>query len=145
MDPITNRLRLDRILSSAMAYPFNYGYIQKTLADDGDALDALVLIPNALLPGTNISCRVVGALVMKDEKGLDEKLLTVPADIVDKSYNTFQDINDINDAILDKIKHFFESYKQLDRGKWSEVEKFINKTEAYKLIRKYQNKFNENL
>ena len=85
-DNENERIRLDRVLSSSMIYPGNYGYIDNTLAEDGDPLDVLLIGNYALMPGCIIKCLVIGALIMTDEKGLDEKIIAVPHPEVDKHY-----------------------------------------------------------
>ena len=108
MDKESGRIRLDRVLSSAMTYPGNYGYIDKTLADDGDALDVLIIGNYALQPGCIVKCIAVGALIMTDEKGLDEKIIAVPHFDVDRNFETVKNIKDLSPALKHKIKHFFE-------------------------------------
>lgn len=132
------RLRLDRVLSSSMAYPGNYGYIENTLADDGDPLDALIVVPYPLVPGSVVKCRIVGALEMTDEKGLDEKLILVPTSEVDPHYDDINDIQDLSKATLEKITHFFNHYKTVEKGKWVEVKGFLNKSESIQLLEKYK-------
>ncbi len=127
-------IRLDRVLSCAMTYPGNYGFIPNTLAEDGDPLDVLVLVPYSLHPGSIVKCRVIGALVMSDEKGLDEKILAVPTNDVDPYFKEWTDIHHISQPQLDKIKHFFEYYKKTDHGKWSEVKDFLNREQSEKLV-----------
>ncbi len=132
-------IRLDRVLSCAMNYPGNYGFIPNTLAEDGDPLDALVITSYALHPGSVVRCRVLGALVMSDEKGLDEKILAVPVDAVDSSFSDLTDLEDIPKTQLDKIKHFFEHYKKTEPNKWSEVKDFLNRQAADQLVTRYTN------
>ena len=135
------RFRLDRVLSSSMAYPGNYGYIENTLAEDGDPLDALVISPYTMVPGCVVRCRVVGCLVMTDEKGLDEKLILVPSSSVDPHYDEIRDIKDLTKATKKKILHFFNHYKSTEAGKWVNVQGFIGKSESLKLLSKYQNSY----
>merc|ERR1711966_432309 len=97
-----SKLRLDRVLSSSMIYPGNYGYIPNTLAQDNDELDALVIVPYSILPGTILKCKVIGALIMEDEKGLDEKIIVVPATEVDASFGDINDITDLKETTKDK-------------------------------------------
>ncbi len=130
-------IRLDRVLSCSMGYPGNYGFIENTLAEDGDPLDVLIIVPYILHPGCKVKCRAIGALVMSDEKGLDEKILAVPVTEVDSYYQEWTDIDNISHQYLQKIKHFFENYKKTDPNKWSEVNNFLNKEEAEILIEKY--------
>lgn len=140
-DKTHSKLRLDRVLSSSMFYPGNYGYIPNTLAEDNDELDALVIVPYSLLPGTILKCKVIGALVMEDEKGLDEKLIVVPAPDVDASFDDINDITDLKDTTKDKISHFFEFYKKIEKNKWSNVKHYISASEAQELIDKYSHKY----
>ncbi len=117
---------VDRFMAAPMFYPANYGYINDTLADDGDALDVLVLTPYPVIPGSVIRCRPVGVLNMTDEAGEDAKLVAVPHDKLTKVYKDVQDIADLPQLTLDRIKHFFENYKGLEEGKWVKVEGWDN-------------------
>ena len=130
-------LRLDRILSSSMSYPGNYGYIPNTLADDGDALDALVMVSYPLQPKSIITCRPIGYLGMRDEKGLDEKVVLVPVDSVDPHYGHIHEISDIGEATKKKIEHFFQYYKSTEPEKWTQIDSWHNAKESYQLIEKY--------
>ena len=134
-------LRLDRILSSSMSYPGNYGYIPNTLADDGDALDALVMVSYPLQPKSIIRCRPIGYLSMRDEKGLDEKVVLVPVDRVDPHYDHITEISDIGEASKKKIEHFFQYYKSTEPEKWTQIEGWCNAEESYHLIEKYHTKY----
>lgn len=138
-------LRLDRILSSSMTYPGNYGFIENTLAKDGDKVDILILNEEKLIPGCIVNCKIIGALVMTDEKGLDEKILAVPSREVDPKFTQINEITDLSPTLLAKIRHFFEYYKKIDNNKWSQVDKFIGSNEAIKLIEKYKLDFLEKI
>jgi inorganic pyrophosphatase len=105
-----------------MFYPANYGYINNTLADDGDALDVLVVTPYPVVPGSVIRCRPVGVLNMTDEAGEDAKLLAVPHEKLTQAYNDVHDITDLPEMLRNNIKEFFENYKNLEKGKWVKVE-----------------------
>lgn len=107
--------RLDRVLYSPMHYPADYGYIKDTLAEDGDPLDVLVLVSNPTFPGCVITTRLVGALVMSDDKGVDTKLLGVP--VHDPRFDEIQNIDDVPEHIKLEIAHFFEVYKDLENKK----------------------------
>jgi len=123
VDKDSGMLMVDRIMSTAMHYPANYGYVPATLAEDGDPVDGGVLTPVPLLAGSVIECRAVGMLVMSDEKGEDQKILAVPVDKVSCDY--YVDVrgpDDLPKALLDQISHFFEHYKDLEKGKWVKVE-----------------------
>ena len=115
-------LFVDRFMASPMFYPANYGYINDTLADDGDALDVLVITPYPVVPGSVIRCRPVGVLNMTDEAGEDAKLVAVPHEKLTQAYNDVQDINDVPELLRNQIKEFFENYKNLEKGKWVKVE-----------------------
>jgi inorganic pyrophosphatase len=134
-------VRLDRVLSCSMTYPGNYGFIPKTLAKDGDPLDILILVPYALHPGSIVKCRILGTLVMSDEKGLDEKVLVIPIDQVDPNYKSWLELKDIPQIQLEKIKHFFEHYKKTDKNKWTEVKDFLNRDESEKLVQLYTKEY----
>lgn len=106
---------LDRVLYSPMHYPTEYGYLENTLALDGDPLDILVLSTFPTFPGCVIESRVIGVLVMSDDKGQDEKLLAVPTN--DPRYNDVNSLEDIPAHILKEISHFFQVYKDLENKK----------------------------
>jgi inorganic pyrophosphatase len=122
IDKDADALFVDRFMASPMFYPANYGYINKTLADDGDALDVLVLTPHPVVPGSVIRCRPVGVLNMTDEAGEDAKLLAVPHEKLTQAYNHVHDITDLPEMLRNQIKEFFENYKNLEKGKWVKVE-----------------------
>ena len=122
IDKDADALFVDRFMASPMFYPANYGYINNTLADDGDALDVLVVTPYPVVPGSVIRCRPVGVLNMTDEAGEDAKLLAVPHEKLTQAYNDVQDISDLPEMLLNQIKEFFENYKNLEKGKWVKVE-----------------------
>jgi len=104
--------RLDRVLYSPMHYPTEYGYLENTLAEDGDPLDILVLTTFPTFPGCVIKSRVIGALLMSDDKGKDEKLLGVPVE--DPRWDHVKSLNDVPSHILKEIEHFFQVYKDLE-------------------------------
>ena len=106
---------LDRMLFSAVRYPGDYGFLPDTLARDGDALDALVILGEPTFPGCRIPARVVGMLDMSDDKGPDEKILCVPD--ADPRWQHLQELQDVPDHLLDEIAHFFGIYKDLERKK----------------------------
>ena len=122
---------LDRRLFTAMTYPADYGYIEGTLAEDGDPLDALVLVSDPTFPGCRIRVRTIGVFHMADEKGPDEKLLCVP--VGDPLWSALSDLSDIPAALRNEIEHFFEVYKDLEH-KWTETRGFGNRDEALGLL-----------
>ena len=122
IDKDADALFVDRFMASPMFYPANYGYINNTLADDGDALDVLVVTPYPVVPGSVIRCRPVGVLNMTDESGEDAKLLAVPHEKLTQAYNDVHDITHLPEMLRNNIKEFFENYKNLEKGKWVKVE-----------------------
>jgi len=118
MDHVTGRIRLDRMLFTSTRYPSDYGFIEDTLADDGDPLDALVLLEEPTFPGCMIRCRAIGMFRMRDEKGADDKVLCVPA--TDPRMSYLQDIENVPPFDRLEIQHFFEVYKELEPGKSTE-------------------------
>jgi inorganic pyrophosphatase len=126
IDKDMDALLVDRFMATPMFYPANYGYINNTLADDGDPLDVLVITPYPVVPGSVIRARPVGVLKMSDEAGGDEKLLAVPHEKLSQLYNDIQDIDDVPQLLKDQIVHFFENYKDLEKGKWVKVDGWEN-------------------
>jgi inorganic pyrophosphatase len=121
VDKETGAMFVDRFMGTAMHYPCNYGYIPQTISDDGDPVDALVITPFPLYPGVVVSCRPIGVLMMDDEAGGDAKLLAVPEDRILSIYTHWQKPEDMNELRLNQIQHFFEHYKDLEKGKWVKI------------------------
>jgi inorganic pyrophosphatase len=130
VDKATGALFVDRFVSAAMHYPCNYGYIPKTLADDGDPVDVLVITPFALMPGVVVRCRPIGLLKMEDEAGRDTKLLAVPIDKLTPLYRSVETARDLPEVVLSQITHFFQHYKDLEPGKWVKIEGWGSPEEA---------------
>lgn len=130
VDKATGTIFVDRVLSTPMRYPCNYGYIPQTLGGDGDPLDVLVILPLPLVPGSGIRCRPVGVLRMSDEAGADEKLLAVPIPKVFEGYAHINDIEQVSRHWLERIGHFFEHYKDLEKDKWVKLEGWGNADDA---------------
>ncbi|MFF0294147.1 inorganic diphosphatase [Kitasatospora sp. NPDC004615] len=128
VDHETGRLRLDRMLFTSTRYPADYGYVEGTLADDGDPLDALVILEEPTFPGCLIKCRAIGMFQMTDEAGGDDKLLCVPA--TDPRWSHLQDINDVSEFDRLEIQHFFEVYKDLEPGKSVQGADWVGRAEA---------------
>ena len=118
MDKASGALVVDRFLYTSMRYPGNYGFIPHTLSGDGDPCDVIVANTRALVPGAVISVRIVGVLLMEDEKGADEKLVGVPSAWLTKRYDAVQNYTDLPEITLEQITHFFSHYKDLEPGKW---------------------------
>lgn len=121
VDKETGAVFVDRFMTTAMHYPCNYGYVPQTLSDDGDPVDVLVMTPYPLSPGVVVPCRVLGMLKMEDEAGVDAKLLAVPTEKILPMYSHYQKLDDVNPIVLKTIQHFFEHYKDLEKGKWVKV------------------------
>jgi inorganic pyrophosphatase len=122
VDKETGLLTVDRFMNVAMSYPANYGYIPKTLAGDGDPVDVLVLTPHPIVAGSVIKCRAVAVLDTEDESGTDAKLLAVPTDKVSNgAYDHLRDLADVPERLKKEIVHFYERYKDLEKGKWVKV------------------------
>ena len=131
VDHHTGRIRLDRTLFTATQYPADYGFIEGTLGEDGDPLDALVLVGDPTFPGCRIRVRAVGVFHMADEKGPDEKILCVPLN--DPMWSAISDIHDVPPQLRNEIEHFFQVYKDLE-GKKTETAGFGNRADAERAI-----------
>jgi inorganic pyrophosphatase len=129
VDHETGRIRLDRMLFTSTRYPADYGFIEGTLAPDGDPLDALVLLDEPTFPGCLIRCRAIGMFRMRDEKGGDDKVLCVAA--TDPRMAHLADIEDVSEFELLEIQHFFEVYKELEPGKLVEAANWAGRAAAY--------------
>jgi len=129
-------ITVDRILYTAMFYPFNYGFIPGTRMEDGDPVDVLLISSAQLPPGVVIRARPIGVLEMEDEEGVDHKVIAVPIPKVDPRYGNVKDVRDLPENILNQIKHFMEHYKELEPGKWTKVKEFRGAEAAKELISK---------
>lgn len=134
IDEETGELVADRFLFTSEVYPTNYGSIKGTKAEDGDPADILVLSSQTVVPGTIIKGEVIGMLEMEDEEGIDHKFVGVPLEKVDPIYGVWRDVTDIPEPIRNKIKHFFETYKALEKGKWVKVKNWLGREEALKKL-----------
>lgn len=131
VDKASNCLYVDRFMNVAMHYPANYGFVNKTLYDDGDPVDVLVLTPYPVVAGSVIKCRAVAYLNTEDEGGLDAKILCVPTDKVSTGYyKDMKDLADVPDRLKNEIQHFFERYKDNEEGKWVKVTGWHGAAEA---------------
>lgn len=135
LDKDSGVIMVDRFAFTTMVYPFNYGFIPNTHAEDGDAVDVLVLSTYPILPGCGINVRPVGMLEMEDEEGIDTKILAVPTAKVDPFYAHINDIGDIDEITKKKIQHFFNHYKELEKNKWVKTRDFLGKEKAYESIK----------
>ena len=134
LDKESGAMFVDRFLHSSMIYPSNYGFIPHTLSADGDPVDALVIGNIPVVPGAVIRSRPIGALIMEDESGSDEKLLCVPVDKLHPFYAKVKSYEDLPEILVEQIGHFFEHYKDLEKNKWVKIKKWAGPDEAFKLI-----------
>jgi inorganic pyrophosphatase len=143
VDDKTGLLFIDRKLHTAMTYPFNYGFIPKTKEEDGDPIDVLILSNDKYSPLSVVRSKPIGVLITEDEEGKDSKIIAVPDKKIDTSYSKLEEIDQIDSEILEKIKHFFEHYKELEKGKFVKVIKWENKNQAEKIITEGINRFKD--
>ncbi|TNE65007.1 MAG: inorganic diphosphatase [Alphaproteobacteria bacterium] len=136
LDKESGALFVDRIMHTSMRYPCNYGFIPHTLADDGDPVDVLLANRTPIMPGAVVRCRPLGVLIMEDEAGMDEKLLMVPVDKLHPFYKDVQSYSELPEIFLQQIQHFFEHYKDLEKGKWVKVKGWEGPEVAADLISK---------
>lgn len=136
LDKESEVIMVDRFNFTAMFYPFNYGFIPGTSAEDGDPADVLVISSYPVLPGTIIPSRPIGMLEMEDEAGIDTKIIAVPTVKVDPFFSNINDVSDLDEMTKKKIQHFFNHYKEIEPGKWVKIKNFLSKEEAYKAIKK---------
>lgn len=134
LDKDSGAVLVDRFLHTSMLYPGNYGFVPHTLAQDGDPLDALIVGPAPVVPGAVVRCRSVGALIMEDEHGPDEKILAVPVDELHPFYSGVASYKDLPPILCDQIAHFFRHYKDLEEGKWVKVVRWTGLEETAELI-----------
>jgi inorganic pyrophosphatase len=132
VDHETGVIRLDRQLFTAIHYPAEYGFIDATIGEDGDPLDALVMIDEPTFPGCHISCRPIGVFSMRDEKGPDAKILALPT--WDRVHE-WTDVDDVPRRVLAEIRHFFDIYKDLEEGRYSEVGEWAGRADAEDVVR----------
>jgi inorganic pyrophosphatase len=135
-------LVLDRVLYSSVHYPTDYGFITGTLALDGDALDALVVVDEPTFPGCHVTARPIGILDMKDEKGPDQKILAVP--VGDPRFSSIRDLHDIDQHWLREIENFFQTYKALE-DKWTDVVGWEDAAAASTAIREARERYSHGL
>ncbi len=138
-------LFVDRFIPTSMFYPCNYGFINKTLSFDGNEVDILIISPYPLISKSVINCRPIGLLKLFDDKGEDNKVLSVPNFNISNEYNNIYDICDIKDNLLDKISFFFKNYKELERNKWVKFDGWYDVHESRNfLVKSFNNYVNKN-
>ncbi|WP_344002800.1 inorganic diphosphatase [Streptomyces thermocarboxydovorans] len=141
VDHETGRIRLDRRLFTSTAYPTDYGFVENTLGEDGDPLDALVILDEPTFPGCLIRCRAIGMFRMTDEAGGDDKLLCVPS--TDPRVEHLRDIHHVSEFDRLEIQHFFEVYKDLEPGKSVEGANWVGRADAEAEIERSYKRFKE--
>ena len=141
VDHDTGRVKLDRYLFTPMGYPADYGFFENTLGEDGDPLDALVLLTESVFPGCIVEARPVAMFKMTDEAGGDDKLLCVPAG--DPRWDHIQDVGDVSQFDLDAIQHFFVHYKDLEPGKFVKAADWASREEAEAELQRSIDRFEE--
>jgi inorganic pyrophosphatase len=134
IDKDSGALVVDRFLHTAMFYPGNYGFIPHTLAEDGDPMDIMVVGPTPVVPGAIIRCRPVGVLMMIDEAGADEKILAVPVDKLHPFYTGVDSWSALPKILTEQIAHFFAHYKDLEKGKSTQIGRWADADEAAEMI-----------
>jgi inorganic pyrophosphatase len=134
LDKASGAMFVDRFLHTAMFYPGNYGFIPNTLSGDGDPCDVLVVGQVPVVPGAVIRCRPIGALMMQDEAGSDEKIVAVPVDKLHPFYSGVASYKDLPPILTEQIAHFFQHYKDLEKGKWVKIVRWLDPHEAGLLI-----------
>ena len=141
IDDKTGAIWLDRMLFTATRYPTDYGYIPETLAEDGDPLDALVLVEDPTFPGCHIRVRPLGLFWMQDEAGPDAKVLTVP--VSDPRWTGIDDLDGVPPFMLQEIEHFFEIYKALEPGKSTNTGGWQGRAEAERVIGESRDRYKD--
>jgi inorganic pyrophosphatase len=134
LDKAAGTLVVDRFLHTPMRYPGNYGFVPHTLSDDGDPIDVLVANTRPIVPGAVMNVRPVGVLKMVDDGGEDEKIIAVPSPHLTKRYLKVHNYTDLPEITIDQIRHFFEHYKDLEKGKWTKLAGWGDAAEARELI-----------
>ncbi|MFN3231177.1 MAG: inorganic diphosphatase [Alphaproteobacteria bacterium] len=134
LDKDAGTLVVDRFLHTPMAYPGNYGFVPHTLSEDGDPIDVLVCNTRQLLPSCIINVRPIGALMMEDDSGKDEKIIAVPSPHLSKKYEMVHNFTDLPEITLQQIQHFFDHYKDLEPGKWVQIGDWLDADQAKQMI-----------
>ena len=136
VDKTSGVLIVDRFLYSSITFPSNYGFIPHTISDDGDPVDVILISSLPVTPGIVVPSRPIGILKMEDEAGVDNKIVALPEEDIDPSFAKIKDVSKIDDHRKERIKHFFERYKELEPGKWVKVKGFLSREFAEKEIKK---------
>lgn len=134
-DVKTDMIKVDRILYTSMVLPYNYGFVPGTLGEDGDPLDVLVISSAAFVPGVTVTVRPIGVLLMRDEEGVDSKIMAVPTEKIDPSFAAIKDVKDLTEHTRGLISHFYSYYKNTEPGKWVKLEGWESAGKAKELIK----------
>ena len=135
-DEHSGLVKVDRILYTSMVFPYNYGFVPGTLGEDGDPLDILVISSATFAPGVTVSVRPIGVLMMRDEEGVDSKIMAVPTEKIDPDFANVKDMKDLPESIKTKLVHFYSYYKSTEPGKWVKLEGWESTAKAQELISK---------
>jgi inorganic pyrophosphatase len=130
---------LDRVIPSSVVFPVEYGFVPQTWAEDDDPLDIMVLSYQPLEVGCIVKVRVVGTLIVEDEKGIDAKILSVPVN--DARFDGYKDIGDVHPHMLREIQEFFETYKRLEPHKWVKFKEWKNAEETKTIVTATMDKY----
>ena len=136
LDEDTGLIKVDRILYTSMVFPYNYGFVPGTLGEDGDPLDVMVISSASFNSGTTVMVRPIGVLLMRDEEGVDTKVMAVPVEKIDPDFAGIKDIKDLGGSIKTKIVHFYTYYKSVEPGKWVKLEGWESADKAHDFISK---------
>ena len=134
LDKVSGAMFVDRFLHTSMVYPANYGFIPHTLSADGDPCDVLVICQCPVVSGSIIRSRPIGALLMEDEAGIDKKILAVPVDDLHPFYAKVKSYHDLPEILCEQIAHFFQHYKDLEKGKWVKIAHWADIPETHNII-----------
>lgn len=134
-------IKLDRTLYSPMYFPFEYGFIQDTLGEDGDSLDCVLISKSPTFPGCLVPARPIGFLEMEDEAGIDHKILALPDEKIEPRLAHIKEMKDLTEHQVKEIKEFFETYKRLEPGKWVKLKDFKGKKDAEKIIEEAKERY----
>ncbi len=135
LDKASGAIFVDRFVHTAMYYPCNYGFVPHTLSGDGDPADVLVVSSMPVMASAVIPARPVGVLLMEDDGGVDEKIIAVPTSKTYPFYDNVEEYSDLPDILIAQIQHFFEHYKDLEKGKWVKIIGWEGKAKALDLLR----------
>ncbi|MEM0092789.1 MAG: inorganic diphosphatase [Thermofilum sp.] len=142
VDKETGLIHVDRVLFTSMVFPFNYGFIPSTLEEDGDPVDVVLLSNDPFVPGSVVRAKPIALLEMEDENGYDAKVIAVPHEKIDNRFEHVRDLSDICEATRERIKHFFEHYKELEKGKWVRVRGWKGREHAVEVISRAIQRYN---